>query len=679
MRRHLLWVAVVSAPAWAQTAMESNQPMEHLLVTVPIHKSEAETALPVTVLSGDELRQRAAASIGQTLDGQPGLTSASFGPAVGQPVIRGQQGPRVRVLQNGTGSQDASRVSADHAVTVEPLLADRVEVLRGPSTLLYGGGAIGGVVNVIDNRIPRQTLEQPRGALELRHGSGSDEDTAVFRGEASGMGLNWHISGLYRDWGLVEIPGAATSEQAHAGHDHDDEPQRRGVIDNSDGRTHNVTLGTSKSGDWGYLGVAVSRLENEYGIPSGGHEHHGNDPDEPGAIRLDMEQTRIDLAGEYLPGGSIESLRGHITYNDYQHRELEGREVGTVYSNEAWEGRFELVHARLGGWHGVWGVQLSDSDFSAKGEESFIPRSQTRSAGLFGVEDYHWGDWIFELGGRLDRERVDPDHLEAERQEFTSVSGSASALWDVTEHWALGAALSRSERAPTVEELFSNHGNTGDARVAHAASQAVEVGDADLDTEVSRNLDLSVRWHQSGWEAHLTAFYNDFSDFIYLANSGEELDELPVLVYRQQDARFHGLEYELGLPAWHVAGVGTLQMSLYGDVIRGRLNRDGDVPRLPPRRIGFRTDWALNGWSAYVDVLKASAQRRSGELETDTDGYTRVDAGVQYALRVAETDATLFLRGRNLGDREIRNATSFLRNFAPEPGRTIEAGVRWVF
>ncbi len=714
MKRSVLWLAIAAAStthviaAPAERAPRTVEPTEYMLVSVPLHRSEAETALPVTVIDGDDLRERAARSIGATLDGSPGLASASFGPAVGQPVIRGQAGPRVRTLQNGVATADASAVSADHAVTVEALLAESVEVLRGPSTLLYGGGAIGGVVNVIDNRIARALPEQAfSAAIEQRHDSASDGDTSVVLLRGGAGSLAWHLDGTWRDWNDIDIPGLAFDRRSVD--DLDD--SSRGHIANSDGDNRQFGGGLSWIFDRGHVGFSVSELKSEYGIPTGGHvhadggdhghghddhdhdhddhdhDHHDHDAEEHdhGAIRIDMKQRRYDLAGELRElSGALDTLRWRVAYTDYEHSELEEGIKATTYSNETTEGRFELVHRELGGWHGVVGLQLRDTDFAARGEEAFIPESNTRAVGLFIVEDYHRGDWVYEIGLRADRDSIDARGQRG--RDVDAYSGSASALWNFTPSWSVGVALSHAQRAPTVDELYANvetverHGDHFHYHdpVVHAATRAIEVGNAGLDRERSNNVDLTLHYRGERVSGFVTAFHNDFGDFIYLANTGFEVGEVPVLEYRQQDARFHGAEFELELPLVQRGG-GELTLGVYGDWVRGELDRGGDVPRMPPWRIGTRLQFDRGGFSSYLGLLHAADQDRAGEFESATAGYERLDAGVSYALALGGVDATLFLRGTNLTDEEIRGSTSFLRDFAPEPGRSLEGGVRLRF
>ncbi|MEP5568186.1 MAG: TonB-dependent receptor [Halioglobus sp.] len=694
-----LAVAVAAATAAAEPL-----PMEHVLVSVPLHKKTAETALPVTVLTGDDLTRAVSGTIGDTLSNTPGLANASFGPAVGQPVIRGQQGPRVTVLQNGTRSADASNISADHAVAVEPVLADSIEVLRGPSTLLYGGGAIGGVVNVLDNRIPTSLPEEATGDVEYRHDTASSLDNIVARGEAAAGNFAFHGSVLYRDWDDLEIPGQAVREDDHEEHDEDHEGEEEhaeggdGVINNTAGRTKSLTLGSSYHFESGFFGLAVSRLENDYGIPSGSHGEHGDEHDEDddddhdddhdeheeeehGDITLEVEQTRYDTALHWHePLAGLDVLRGFLTYTDYEHAEIEGSgEVGTLYSNETWEGRLELVHQPIGNFHGVIGLQAIDSEFSALGEEAFIPVTDKEGFGVFLMEDYHAGDWTFEFGVRYDRDELAPDTASADDSSFDAFSFSGSALWDLGAQWQLGLALSRAERAPATEELYSNVENDDpEDWVVHAATGAIELGNVDLDVEASNNMDLSVDWRSEQHHASVTLFYNDFGDYIGLLATGEEVDEVPVYVYDQQDAEFYGVEIDTEFALGTVAG-GDFRLGVYGDSIRGELDDGADIPRMPPMRIGSRLSWQSDRWRVWGGVLDAADQDRSGDNEEETEGYTRWDAGIEYRLQNSDWDLLTFAKFNNITDEEIRLSTSFLRDVAPEAGRGVEVGVRYSF
>ncbi len=669
-----LFLAVASTMSVAQTP-----PMEHVLVSVPLHKTTAETALPVTVLTGEELDRAASSSIGDTLSNTPGLANASFGPGVGQPVIRGQQGSRVTVLQNGTGSADASNLSADHAVAVEAMFADSIEILRGPATLLYGGGAIGGVVNVIDSRIPTSVEEGLHGGGEVRHDTASDMDTVVARLDAGAGAFAWHLDGLYRDWNNLEVPGISVDSPERV------EGVNRGNIENTDGRTRNFTLGGSYHFADGFAGLAVSRLENEYGIPAGGHEHEEDEQvheeDEAGGIRLDVEQTRYDGALHWHdPIQGLEVLRSFLTYTDYEHAEIEpDGALGTLFSNETWEGRLEIVHERVGPFHGVIGLQARESTFSAIGEEAFVPETDSRNVGLFLLEDLHWDRWTVEAGVRLDWTQMKPEGLSTSQESFTGFSASGSASWEATESISLGLALSVAERAPAIEELFSNVGIANeDALIVHAATGSVEVGNLDLDTEVSSNIDFSFRW---SWETDFVdfkLFYNDFSDYINLISTGLFIEEAPLRRYAQQDAEFYGVEFDSEFSVT-MLGDGELTLGVFGDSIRGEFKDSDDVARLPADKVGVRLNWGNERTELWTRFISAGKQNRPGRNETPTKGYNRLDLGADHRIRVSGGELTLFVELANITDEEIRLSTSFLRALAPESGRSVELGLRYRF
>jgi iron complex outermembrane receptor protein len=662
--------------------------MEHVLVSVPLHKQAAETALPVTVLSGDELRRMASTTIGDTLSGSPGLANASFGPGVGRPVIRGQQGARVMVLQNSTPSADASGLSADHAVSVEPLLAEGIEILRGPSTLLYGGGAIGGVINVLDNRIPDSVPQQTTGGIEYRYVSASDLSGGVFKLDGGAGNWAYHLDGLYRDWDDLEIPGRAINER--------DVETTDGHIANTGGHTGNLSGGGSYHFDEGFLGLAVSRLENKYGIPPGAHGHHdeehddedheseehGEEEEEAEEVTLDIRQTRYDatlqLEGPIQP---LESVRSYLTYTDYGHKEIESSgEVGTRYRRDGWDGRIEAVHRPLAGFHGAFGLQASSSEFSAIGEEAFIPKTDNTAIGAFVIEDFHIEDWTFEGGLRYDWTERDPKTTVTGKRSFDAFSASVSSLWEFAPEWQVGLALSRSERAPTDEELYSNIEATDPAEwVVHAATDSIELGDPELDTEVSNNADISVRWSADDHFVQLTGFYNDFADYINLRNTGLEQDEVPVYAYVKDDAEFYGAELDSEFDLTYLAG-GDLRLGIFGDVIYGELDQGGDVSRLPPARIGSRLSWSAERMELWTQVLYAGDQDKPGDFERSSASYTRWDMGGEYRLAIGNgSELIVFAELNNIGDEEIRLSTSFLRDIAPEAGRSAELGLRYLF
>jgi iron complex outermembrane receptor protein len=674
-------------------AISNDFSLEHVLVSVPLHKKVAKTALPVTVLSGDELRRQASATIGDTLSNSPGLASASFGPGVGQPVVRGQAGPRVKVLQNGTSSADASNVSADHATSVEPLLADSIEVLRGPATLLYGGGAIGGVINVLDNRIPTQRLEQLQGGIEYRHQGASSSDNVVGRLEGGNGAFAFHLDGLQRTWGDLDIPGYAIVPDSGSLEDSDGAEDERGTIENTDGETSAYTVGASYHTDDGFFGFSINQLDNLYGIPPGSHAHeeseehgaddevHSDEEEEEENIRIDVEQTRYDAALHlHNPVAGIDVFRGFFTYTDYQHIELEGDEIGTRYNNETWETRLEVVHNPVGNFHGSFGLQASGGEFSAVGDEAFIPVTESSEIGFYVVEDYHYERVTLEAGLRVDRIEHDPDSSRAEKTDYTAYSAAGSLLFELSDSWQLGVALMRAERAPATEELFSNVESDNPADwLVHAASRSIEVGDPNLQKEISSNLDISFSWAIDEHFVTLNGFYNDFSDYIALSGTGMLIDETQVYQYANEDARFYGVELDSEFAIGTVFK-GDLRLALTGDYISGELDNGADVPRLPPMRLGSKLSWKSDQWYWFASVLAADDQDRPGDNESETNSYTRWDTGVEYRQAFGgNSTLVLFANLNNISDEEIRLSTSFLRDFAPEAGRSLAGGFRIEF
>ncbi|WP_395792164.1 TonB-dependent receptor domain-containing protein [Aquimonas sp.] len=657
--------------------------LDQLIVTATPLRSNAENIVqPVEILAGEALDDHRAGTLGETVSQLLGVQSSFFGAGVGRPIIRGQEGPRVQVLSEGIASLDASTTSVDHAVSIEPFLADQIEVLKGPATLLYGPGAIGGAVNVVDGRIPTALPEQAvSGRAEVRGGSVADERSAMFRLDGANGQFAWHVDGFRRDTSDYEIPGFARVEDDHdheeEGHEaHEEEENPFGLLPNSAVDSRGGALGLSWIGARGYAGVSVSRFETVYGVPGHNHGHEeehedGEQHEEEGEapVSIDLAQTRYDFkAGLSAPFAGVESMNFRLGVNNYRHVELEGEEVGTRFDNEAYEGRADLVHAPLAGWRGAVGLQFSRRDFVALGEEAFVPPSLSRDLGLFLIEEKDLDAWKFELGARADRLRVSADgHRE---RSFSSFSASAGALWRMSDALHFSASFDRAQRAPGAEELFSNG--------PHAATRSFEIGDDTLGRETANQLELAAHLHAGPLSGKLAAFQNRFDDFIYLANTGEEEDELPVQQWTQADARFHGLEAEAALLlADNASGAWTMRLS--GDRVNASLDAGGNLPRIAPSRIGAGFDWSLDGWRASLDAKRYGRQSKVAEFEDPSEGFTLFDANLAYHWDVREIGWEVFLRGTNLSNREARLHTSVLKNDAPLPGRNLLFGVRAFF
>jgi len=630
------------------------------------NRGELDMAQPVSVLRGDDLRRSREASIGDTLSHELGVTSSSFGPASGSPIIRGLGGPRVRVLDGGIGTLDISTVSPDHMVTAESLTASQIEILRGPATLLYGSGASGGVVNVVTNRIPTRVFKSPKGDFEVRTNSATDERSGIFKVMGSAGQASWYVDGFRRKTGDYAIPGRANPNDPSSGD---------GVVRNSAVDSDGVSLGGSLIGDRGFLGASVSRLENLYGIP-------GTD-----GTKIDLKQTRYDVAGELDdPFRGFRRLKARLAYNDYKHAEVEGNgEIGTRFKNRGFEGRVELLHAPIANWQGVVGMHLQDRNFSAIGDEALVPVTKSRAAGLFLVEERNWDRWRLELGGRTERATQNPQNGTNPSRSFNLYSASAGVLWKFVDDYGIGLSATHAQRAPTTEELYTRTG-------PHTATRTYQTGNNALTKESSNNIDLSLRKIAGAVKWKVGLFHNRIQNYIYERSvdvdgtpGADRVDEdgtpNPVGDYLVQNiaqtgARFYGAEAE----AIFTLRPDTLDLRVFTDAVRGKLDGGGNVPRTPPQRFGLQLDYKAGPWATHLSAIRVARQDRLAELETATPAYTQASAEVSYRFKQnGSTAYTVFLQGKNLLDQDVRVHTSYLKDVAPLPGRAIAAGFRGVF
>ncbi|MGQ4659979.1 TonB-dependent receptor domain-containing protein [Lysobacter sp. F6437] len=716
--------AQAAAQVEVPTAGHDHQPTDLTAVEVhatPLAGTAEDLVRPVEVLAGERLDAAKANSLGETVNKLPGVQSSYFGPGVGRPIIRGFDGARVQVLSNGLGSGDVSTVSVDHAVSIEPFLANQVEVLKGPATLLYGSGAIGGAVNVIDGRIPEHVTAEPlQGRAELRGGTVNDQRTGMLRldGTSESGNVVFHFDALHRETGDYEIPGFAENEHAHEeheepGHAHEEELGMAGILPNSAVRTDSAALGVSWVGDRGFLGVGYSLFNSRYGVPGHSHPegeddhaHDDHDHDEPageahhdeGAVRIVMDQRRSEVRGGLDDLGAFESLRVKFARTDYTHTEYEGDEVGTVFDNTGTEARVELVHQPVLGWDGALGVQWSQRDFLAVGAEAFVPGSESNDTGLFWIGEREFGPTKLEIGARHDRNEVDVDDSIAigPDRKFDTTSLSAALRWDLDDTLHLSLGLDRAQRAPTAEELFSNG--------LHVATGSVELGNPDLDVETANRAELGLHWHNGPLRVGASVYQARFDDFVYLADTGIVEHDGPVRSWTQHDARFNGAEAEVD---WTFIDNdnGAWSMRVFGDVVRAKLDgsgsreiavsvphgdhnhnyvatlaNDGNLPRIAPARVGGELRWETGEWRASLGAVRYAEQDDVAEHETATPGYTLVDAHLAWHIDSHGGNAwEVFLDGNNLLDEEARPHTSFLKDLAPLPGRGIEFGVRAFF
>ena len=662
-----------------EIVLEPGSHFDEIVVTASADgRSSLDLATPSTSLSGDELTLRLQSSLGETLSQEAGISSSFFGPGASRPIIRGLSGDRVRMLEGGVGSGDASGVSADHAVTADPGQAESIEVLRGPATLLYGSSAVGGVVNVIDERIP---THRATGGV---HGDLSLQSSSVDDGNSASINLNggdgrwaWHADAIRRRTDDYEIPGRASL----ADPDHDDEAAgEAGRVANSDIASQGARVGFTYFGEGGYLGLSVGRQDNEYGLPSGlghGEDVDGGEEEEEETVRIDMQQQRIDLKGEITrPFAVFQGLRLRVGHTDYEHAELEGEDVGTRFFNDSLEGRVEAVQKErpLGdgrSLNGSLGVQYFERDFEAVGDEAFLPPTHTETWALFTLQEIATGPLLWQLGARVESQDVQPTGDDFIARSHDGLSASIGLVWKANETFSIGTSLSRSVKLPAPEELYSNG--------LHVATQTFEVGNAQLEEEIGLGLDVSFRFETEGFSGELTVFRQSFDDFIYQAFTGAEEEGFPVVLYSQENATLQGIEAQGRVELFERNGH-HLHLRLVGDMVDAELDDGGgNLPRIPPLRLGGGLHYHSESWNASAEMQWVDKQNDVAVNETATEGYTLINASLGYRLLFKSQILDLLLRGRNLGNAEARSHTSFLKSIAPLPGRDISLAVKLLF
>lgn len=677
--------------ASAQSPVQGSAELPPVIVTGnPLGSGLFELVTPVDSLSGQALNARRASTLGETLANEPGVSSTLFGPNASRPIIRGLDGDRIRLMQNGVGSVDASSLSFDHATTIEPLVADRLEIVRGPAALLYGGNAIGGVVNAIDNRIPTRPIDGATGRGELRAGSADSERAGVAVLEGGNGSFAVHADGYRRNTEDVRIPGFARSARQRALDDPSVE-QPDGRLPNTYSRSEGGSLGASMTWDKGYVGLSVGSLRSEYGTPA------------EDTVKIDMRKDTFDLAGESRGlSGFVRGVKYRLSQTDYEHQEKQKDtgEVNTTFKSRGYEGRVEVTHAPIGPLNGAIGLQFGSLDFSALGAEAFVPSTRTNTSALFIYEEFARSNWKISFGGRLDNVSIDSsgDTAEsggrfggADRRTFNARSASVGGVYNLAPSFALVGNIAVTQRAPTNYELFANG--------PHAATGSYEVGNRDFDLERSTAFDLALR-HKSGANAFSVGVYRtQFQNYIALvptgrsraetgaledpATPGVTLDgdaaDLPEYQFQQIRALFQGMEAQ---GRWRLGQFGgPLDLEAKADYVRATNRDTGEpIPRIPPMRFSAALVWQAGSFYTRGEVLHARAHTRTAENELPTDSYTLVNVYLSHRIRSnSRTTWELFLRGTNLLNAEARYSTSVLKDIAPVAGRGLLVGVRAFF
>jgi iron complex outermembrane receptor protein len=674
------------------------------IVVTGIGLEQLDILAGTSVIEGAELQRRLDGQIGEVLTSIPGVSASSFSPGASRPVLRGFSNERVRVLVDGIGTADVSNTSVDHATTIDPLSAERVEVLRGPAVLLYGSQAIGGAVNVIDKRIPLRRLNEP---FHLDATIAADTAHDLREGAASldvplGDRFVVHVGGSWRDTNDVEIPGFVASDALRADllADADEEEEEgefeeaeelreaaglRDVLPGSATRTWTANAGFAFFEGDSSLGASFGVYDTAYGVPlrPGAGHHHGEEEEshdedhgdehageDEESVSIGLRQYRADLRGRLALGdGFFEALNTRVGYSDYTHTEFEGDEVGTVFSSESMEARAVLEQASRNGWNGAFGLQYGYRDFDAFGAEAYVPKNRTDQLALFALQEIPLGGLQLELAGRYEKTDVESQVASFDRK-FDAFSGAVGLAYETSGGLRFGVTGSRAERAPSAEELLSNG--------PHIATQAFEIGDPDLSTEKAWGVEAFVRGTVGPATINLAIYRNWFDDYIYLAGTGEEEDELPVFTYLQGDADHWGIEGEISVPLIQRDGF-ALIADAGGDYVRAELADNTPLPRIPPLRLKGGLEAQAGMFDGRVEVQWFDAQDRVSPFETPTDSFTHVNASLAFKPISGQDNVTLLLQANNVFDADGRRHASFTKDFVPLAGRNFKVSLRTSF
>jgi iron complex outermembrane recepter protein len=669
----------------------------------PLGVGSDQMVVPISILNGRELSLKRENTLAETLNSIPGVSNSSFGPSVGRPMIRGMDSDRVKILQNGVNNLDASNLSFDHGVSIDPLIIEQIDVIRGPATLLYGGGAVGGVVNAIDHRIPKEKLQGITGRGEVRYGGANLEQSNAAVVDVGTGNFVMHFDAYNRDSKNLRIPGNAISNRHEStqvwnpakadtedpdgvysgGYDTYPTNHGRKKLLNSQSETRGGAVGASMIFDRGYAGVSYAKHQTKYGSVK-----------EPG-ILLDMDTDRIDFASEIRDLGSFfERAKFRAAYTDYRHHEMGGGEIHSTFKNKGLDGTFELAHAPLMGLKGILGTQFDNGKFDAIGHEAFLPNSKTNSQSVYVYEELPLNQHKMTFGLRHGKHEVESkgggeaDHEglakfgDPSRKKFSTNNAAIGGLYALNEQWSLTGNLSHNERAPSYFELFANG--------VHTATGTYQEGQSDLKKEKSNGLDGQIRWKSGQDSLTFGAYFNKFSNFIGLLSTdiggeghSEEGDEI---TYKKSTfsgikAEFKGVELE-----GKTMLTDYLQFNLRGDYVDAKDKTNGGyVPRISPLKLGVGLKYEFDRFGARLHVLHAFKQDRVATnynyepgKELITDAYTNVSMMATYKLPT-QLNLEAFTRANNLLDEEIREHTSFLKDIAPMGGRSIMFGLRGEF
>ena len=680
--KNILTLSILAVASVSVFAAENEQATTLDTIRIkahPLEQTSKDFAVADTVVDQKRLAQ-GAVTIGEALSGETGISSNQFGAGSSRPVIRGQDGPRIKILQNSSENIDVSTLSPDHAVTVDPALAKQVEVIRGPSTLLFGAGTVGGLVNVTDSKLPTAMPEKGyEGNVGLRYNTGSDEKLAT-AGVTLGLGdqVALRVEGLKREANDYIAPDYV----------HEGEKERR--VDNTFAKGQTVNVGLSWIYDRGFTGISYSNRQDQYGLPGHSHEYeschlhglslhcgeHDHDEDEhddhdhdhahEAGPWIDLKSERYDVRTELdEPFAGFKKLRAQASYTDYQHDEIEEDTISTRFKNKGYDGRLELVHNPLGAWEGVIGTQYGQQKLELTGEEAFLAPNTTKKWSVFALEHAQLNDVHVELAARVDQQKIDIDDSSKKDFDGSAFSVSGAANWEFAPNYKLSLVTSHQERLPLAQELYADGG--------HFATNTYELGNDQLSKEKSNNVELGFHYDDNTFDYHVHVYHNWFDDYIY-AQTLDRYKDFRLVQYAQDKAKFYGAEAEAG---YQISPI--YKLSVFGDYVRGKIDND-NAPRVPAGRLGTKLNADFDDhWSGSAEYYHVFQQDKIAAYETDSQSYNMLNLGVAYSGNYSNvSDYRVFLNANNLLDDQVYQHASFLSTI-PQVGRNFSVGVNFSF
>ena len=682
--KNILTLSILAVASVSVFAAENEQATTLDTIRIkahPLEQTSKDFAVADTVVDQKRLAQ-GAVTIGEALSGETGISSNQFGAGSSRPVIRGQDGPRIKILQNSSENIDVSTLSPDHAVTVDPALAKQVEVIRGPSTLLFGAGTVGGLVNVTDSKLPTAMPEKGyEGNATLRYNTGSDEKLAT-AGVTLGLGdqVALRVEGLKREANDYIAPDYV----------HEGEKERR--VDNTFAKGQTVNVGLSWIYDRGFTGISYSNRQDQYGLPGrspeyeschlhglslhcGEHDHdedehdhddHDHDHAHEAGPWIDLKSERYDVRTELDdPFAGFKKLRAQASYTDYQHDEIEEDTIATRFKNKGYDGRLELVHNPLGAWEGVIGTQYGQQKLELTGEEAFLAPNTTKKWSVFALEHAQLNDVHVELAARVDQQKIDIDDSSKKDFDGSAFSVSGAANWEFAPNYKLSLVTSHQERLPLAQELYADGG--------HFATNTYELGNDQLSKEKSNNVELGFHYDDNTFDYHVHVYHNWFDEYIY-AQTLDRYKDFRLVQYAQDKAKFYGAEAEAG---YQISPIYKLRV--FGNYVRGKIDND-NAPRVPAGRLGTKLNADFDDhWSGSAEYYHVFQQDKIAAYETDSQSYNMLNLGVAYSGNYSNvSDYRVFLNANNLLDDQVYQHASFLSTI-PQVGRNFSVGVNFSF